>query len=97
MHIHKAIKIIGKKAPMLKPAADRSLKDDDHLIKFVEEMLEQYNEPENGHPKSNRKRMNGMFGEDVMQCLVKYAKQVNAWNEIQLTELQSKEGKFNMN
>lgn len=97
MHIHQAIKTIGEKAPLLKPAADRAIKDKDHLIGFVDELLEQYNEPENGDKDSNKKRMDRIFGADVMQCIVEYANHINSWAEIKLANLQALEGNINLN
>ena len=97
MHIHQAMKIIGQKAPLLKPAADKSIKNKDHLIQFVDELIEQYNEPEKGDIDSNKKRMDRIFGNDVMQCIVQYANYINAWAEIKLANLQELEGSINLN
>ncbi len=92
MHINAALKTIGDKWPLLKAATVRAATDQDALIELIDMMLHQYNQTE-----GNKERMNRMFGEDVMKCLVDKANEINAWAEIKLAELQALEGNFNMN
>ena len=81
-----AVKSIGSKAEIMKFGADKALTTHKDMIAFVDMMLEQYNKSE-----GIKTLMNNVFGNDVMKCLIEWAKHINAMADIQLMEAQSKE------
>jgi hypothetical protein len=87
MNIEKALRIMSERFPILKEAALKAIDDQDALIDFLNTILEQYNET-----PGNKERMNKQFGEDVMQCFVDKANEINAWADVRLMEIQAKEG-----
>jgi len=92
MHINAALKIIADKFPILKQAAIEAATNEQALINLITTILDQYYESE-----GNKQRLINLFGEDVMTCLIAKSKEINAWAEIKLAELQALEGSFNMN
>lgn len=92
MEIKEAVTSIGKKADIMKAGAKKALENRDDMIDFVDMMLEQYNETE-----GNKELMNKVFGSDVMKCIIEYAREVNAFADVQLMFLQDKEAQQNNN
>jgi len=86
MDIHQAITEVGKKASIMKSATIIAKNHKDYPNNLVSEILEQYHETE-----GNKIRMDKIFGSDVMDCIVKYANNVNYAASIELTYLQCKE------
>lgn len=92
MEIKQAITSIGDKADIMKAGVNKALANRDDMIDFVDMMLEQYNETE-----GNKNLMNQVFGSDVMKCIIEYAREVNAFADVQLMNLQDEEAQQNDN
>lgn len=69
MNINEAIKIIGDKHPIVRQAAEEALVDNNSKIEFVNYILDQYHETYEQHDRITR-----LFGEEVMLCIVKWAR-----------------------
>ena len=92
MEIKQAITSIGDKADIMKAGVNKAQANRDDMIDFVDMMLEQYNETE-----GNKNLMNQVFGSDVMKCIIEYAREVNAFADVQLMNLQDEEAQQNDN
>ena len=86
MEILDALQIIGEKAPIYKHATMRAATSEENIAKFTDVFLQQYSET-----KSQGLRMREIFSDEVIDCLIEYAKTVNAWADIKLAEIMSKE------
>jgi len=76
---------------LLKTSVEKAREGDDNLIEFVDMMLDQYFDGEQSDPKSNKNKLDKIFGEDVIKCLIEYANKVNALADIRLMEIQELE------
>ena len=92
MKIKEAVTSIGDKADIMKAGVNKALANRNDMIDFVDMMLEQYNETE-----GNKELMNKVFTPEVMKCLLEYAREVNAFADVQLMNLQDEEAQQNDN
>ena len=73
MEIKQAIQLIVDMNILISEGAKKALENEDNLIQFVDEILEQYYETE-----GNKKTLTRVLGKEVIDCIIEYANEVNA-------------------
>lgn len=73
MKIKEAIQLIVNMNILISPGAKQALVNEDNLITFVNEILEQYYETE-----GNKETLTRLLRKEVIDCIIDYANEKNA-------------------